>query len=253
MRPCSSNEGTRMFNIPYRTAWPYLTALLLASGAPATWAADPLTDAMEKAYVPYRTALFQTNSKAQAESVQAIASAQRMWQDIRQNLVSAPPLPYQQDAGLSATAERIGKVYEKAAQEAAAGQLPQAHETLEEARDLMADIRQRNGVVVFSDHMNAYHAEMEHVLIDGPKWLAGPQGVFELTTRLGVLHHLAQRLDSQAPSSLKGNSEFKQLLQAVQKSVDGLRTAVATGDKAAIQTAIGALKGPYSKLFKQFG
>jgi len=208
---------------------------------------------MENAYAPYRAALFQTNSKAQAESVQAIATAQRMWQDIRSTLLNAPPMPYQQDNGLAATAERIGKVYEKAALEAGAGKLPEAHETLEEARDLMADIRQRNGVVVFSDHMNAYHAKMEHVLIDGPKWLVDSNGLFELTTRMGVLHYLAQRLDSQAPTSLRGNAEFKQLWQAVQKSVDGLRTALASGDKAAVQNAIAALKSPYSKLFKQFG
>ena len=216
-------------------------------------AADPLTDAMEKAYVPYRTALFQTNSKAQAESAQAITLAQRLWQDIRSYQLSKPPHPYQQDNQLMATAERIAKVYDKAAQEAAAGKLPEAHETLEEARDLMADIRQRNGVVVFSDHMNAYHSEMEHVLNDGPKWLGESNGMFELTSRSGVLEYLSQRLETQAPASLRSNTEFKQLLQAVHKSVEGLRAAVRSSDKAAIQKAISGLKGPYSKLFKQFG
>ena len=33
--------------------------------APYSFAADPVTDAMQKAYVPYRAALFKTNSKSQ--------------------------------------------------------------------------------------------------------------------------------------------------------------------------------------------
>ena len=56
------------------------------------------------------------------------------------------------------------KVYAKALAEVGANQLSRAHEMLEEARDIMADLRRRNQVITCSDHMNACHAEMEHVL-----------------------------------------------------------------------------------------
>ena len=38
---------------------------------------------MQAAYAPYRAALFRTNSKAQAESEQAIAQARQAWADRR--------------------------------------------------------------------------------------------------------------------------------------------------------------------------
>ncbi len=51
---------------------PIVTAAAVALAGPAG-AADALTDAMQDAYVPYRAALFRTNSKAQAESEQALS------------------------------------------------------------------------------------------------------------------------------------------------------------------------------------
>ena len=39
----------------------------------SAWAADPLTDAVQAAYPPYRAALFLTNGKDQAEAANAVA------------------------------------------------------------------------------------------------------------------------------------------------------------------------------------
>ncbi len=53
-----------------------------------------LTDAMQAAYAPYRDVLFRTNSKAQAESEQALAQARRAWADIVARFAKQPPAPY---------------------------------------------------------------------------------------------------------------------------------------------------------------
>lgn len=129
----------------------------------------------------------------------------------------------------------------------------EAHETLEAARDLMATLRQRNGVVVFSDHMNAYHAEMERLLIDGPGLLAGPQGVEQLTAQSGVLDYLARQLRAQAPAALLGNAEFETLLKDVEMSVRNVKKAALDRDATAIKDAMSRVKAPYSKLFLKFG
>ena len=65
------------------------------------------------------------------------------------------------------------------------------------------DRRQRNGVVVFSDAMNDYHSEMEHVLGEGPKALQQAQGWMQLMARAGTLDYLAARLLQQAGTALK--------------------------------------------------
>ena len=124
---------------------------------------------------------------------------------------------------------------------------------MEAARDIMAELRRRNQIVVFSDHMNAYHAEMERVLIDGPKVLPQPNGVQQLTEMLGVLDYLATRLAKEASVKLAKDDEFAGLVKAIAQSIVDLRAALLTQDAARISAAIGKIKQPYSKLFIKFG
>ena len=245
---------------PSRPSWcplnrPLATLLLALAGlgaAPAL-AGDGVTDAMQAAYVPYRDALFRTNAKAQAESEAAIAAARAQWRAVIERHASRPGAPYDRDPAFAGTLKAVDEVYAKAGGQIAARQLPEAHETLEQARDLLAELRKRNGVVVFSDHMNAYHEHMEHVLIDGPKTLAQPNGLHELTGAAAVLDYLAGRLRSQADAALLANAEFVKLVDAVEASVKGLRAALARQDSAQVREAIGQLKKPYSQLFLKFG
>lgn len=216
-------------------------------------AADPVTDAITQAYGPYRAALFRTNSKAQAESEQAIAQTQQAWKSIMDRFAGKPPIPYDSDSAFGATLNEVAKVYEQAATEIRDRKLPQAHETLEKARDLIAELRRRNGTIVFSDHMNAYHAEMEHLLEQGPALTTAPQGVLTLMERVGVLGYLAARLRSQAPKTLMNDAEFGTALQALEASVAALRQAVIGQDATVVRDALGKLKTPYSRMFLKFG
>lgn len=230
-----------------------LAAAALLAAAVSAHAADAVTDAMQAAYAPYRAALFRTNSQAQAEAEQAMAQAQTAWQGVRERFARERPPPYDRDAGFAATLQQVSTVYERAAQQVRDKRLPEAHETLEEVRDLLADLRRRNGVVVFSDHMNAYHEEMEHVLGEGAKLLAQPQGAMRLMARVGTLGYLAGRLRSEAPAALSADADFATLVQAVQGSVAALEAALLAQDEAAVKAALGKLKAPYSRLFLKFG
>ena len=192
---------------------PLLITASLLSAASVVLAADPVTDAMQKTYVPYRVALFKTNDNAPEESRQAVLQARQGWTALRKEFGANPPAPYAGDTEFAVAMAAVDKVYDKALDEIGRNQLTEAHETLEEVRDIMADLRRRNQVVVFSDHMNAYHAEMEHLLDDGEKILAASNGLLELTARTGALAYLAQRLKQEAPASLKQNEEFTALLK----------------------------------------
>ena len=234
---------------------PAFAVCLLAAtlATPPAWAADVVTDAMQAAYVPYRAALFRTNSKAQAESEQAIAQARAQWQALSERYATRPPAPYDRDPGFAAALKQVDDVYAKAQAQIADKRLPDAHATLEEARDRMADLRRRNGVIVFSDHMNAYHEEMEQALNEGARILAQPGGMLALAGQAGVLDYLGRRLRSEAPATLAGDAEFGSLVDAVQSSVAALRGAIARQDEAAVRDALGKLKSPYSRLFLKFG
>jgi len=232
-----------------------LLALAAAAlvAAPAAHAADPFTDAMVAAYAPYRAALFRTNSKAQPESEQAVAQAQQAWRALDERFASRPPAPYDRDAAFAPTLAQVAALYDRAAVEVRERKLAEAHKTLEQARDLMADLRRRNQVVVYSDHMNAYHEVMEHVLIEAPKALAAPQGAGLLLAQTGALEYLARQLRSEAPPALQGDADFMPLLQAVESSVSALKTALLAQDMAAVRDAMGKLKPAYSRMFLKFG
>jgi hypothetical protein len=117
----------------------------------------------------------------------------------------------------------------------------------------MAELRRRNQIIVFSDHMNAYHAEMERMFIEGPKLLPQANATQQLTEMLGVLDYLAKQLAKEAPSNLAKNQEFADLVKAVDQSIIDLRAALITRDAVQIKTAIAKIKQPYSKLFLKFG
>ncbi len=228
-------------------------ALSCVLTAPGVCAADAITDAMQAAYAPYRAALFRTNSKAQAESEKAIADAQQSWQRLISRFAAKPFAPYDRDAEFSATLNAVNQVYAKAQQQIAKQQLSEAHETLEAARDLMAQLRQRNNVVIFSDHMNAYHAEMEHVLQQGAQLASAPQGMMLLMARAGVLEYLAGRLHSEAPAAWQADADFNAMHKAVQASVVALRSGLLSQDTSAVRQALEKLKAPYSRMFLKFG
>ncbi|MEQ1593944.1 MAG: hypothetical protein ABL985_02490 [Casimicrobium sp.] len=238
---------------PFHTVRAALALSATLTLAPVTLAADALTDAMQAAYAPYRAALFRTNNKAQAESEQAMSQARQAWADISARYAMKPPAPYDRDPTVAATLADVAAVYDAATKQIAATQLVPAHETLEKARDLMSELRRRNGVVTFSDHMNAYHEQMEHVLIDGPAQLASAQGGQKLLASVGALDYLAARLRTQAPAALTANPEFVALQQQVQNSVAGLRDALVKQDLAAAKSALDKVKKPYSQMFLKFG
>lgn len=237
----------------FRTLPAVLVLAATLAAAPGAFAADALTDAMQAAYAPYRAVLYRTNNKAQAESEQTMAQTRQAWADIVARFARQPPAPYDRDPAVAATLAEVAAVYEAAAKQIAANQLVPAHDTLEKARELMAELRRRNGVVVFSDHMNAYHAQMEHVFIDGPAELATPQGAQGLLAQVGALDYLAARLRSEAPAALLANPEFVSLQQQVQGAVASVRDALVRQDVAAAKAAIAKLKKPYSQLFLKFG
>jgi hypothetical protein len=232
------------------------TAVALMTGifaGTAALASDAFTDAMQEAYAPYRVALFRTNSNAQPESQQAVAQAQQAWAKLTSQFAAKPPAPYDRDASFARSLDEVAKVYAKAGEQVGANQLSAAHETLEAARDIMAELRHRNQVIVYSDHMNAYHAEMEEVLINGPKLLAGPNGMLQLTAKVGALEYLAKKLSAEAPVNLAKDPDFDGLVKPVVKSVTDLQAALWSQDTQKIKEAMDKVKQPYSKFFLKFG
>lgn len=207
---------------------------------------------LRSVYAPYRNALFHTSKKDKALSEQAIGRFASDWASLTARWSSEPPPQYEDDPNFSAALGEVTATIESARSQISKGELAQAHEVLEKIRDVLGDLRGRNGIITFSDRMNAYHEAMEHILT---KSYGGfdAKGLGELREDAAVLDYLIGLLQKNPPSELGDHPEFKQSVSAVKRSVEDLLGAARAADAAAARQTIQTLKQPYAVLFLKFG
>lgn len=235
----------------WKTSAISLAALALAFASPA--AAGPMQDfetELRQVYADYRTALFATNSADNAVTIKSLTSLTDKWSSLTRKWGAAAPPQYAEDPGFRKTLETVAAVTSQARGEADAGKLAAAHETLEKIRDELSDLRRRNGVIVFSDHMNAYHAQMEKILL-GPIAAQDEKAQMALREETAVLAYLFAAVAANPPADK--DAGFEPALKAVGDSIANLRKALESKTPAAIKAAIKALKPPYSRLFLKYG
>ncbi len=214
--------------------------------------AGPVTDFeadFRQMYGTYRAALFQTNTGKQESAVKTTGALVAVLGEFGEGWKTSPPPHLADDPLWGETLAQAETLAAKAAQEASAGQAAEAHETLEGIRDLFGDMRLRNGQETFSDRMNAYHTEMEHVLMAD---LAAADPAL-LREQAAVLSYLAKDIVMNPPAETSGSDEYTKLVSAFSASVEAFLTATRTGDGDAIKVAVEGLKKPYAKLFVKFG
>jgi hypothetical protein len=215
--------------------------------------AGPVSDfetAMRGAYADYRGALFQTNANQPEAAVQAVDAFKQKWAALASANTIAPP-QYADDPAYAVTLAKVASITDKAAGEVAAGKLTEAHATLEAIRFEVGGLHERNGIVGFSDRMNAYHAKMEDVLAKDYSGFDAA-GLGALREDAAVLAFLAADIKAHPPTEA-ADPAYGKLLDGMTDSVTALANAAHTGDAAAAKTALGNLKVPYSKLFLKFG
>ena len=212
-------------------------AVLGALALPAL--ASPFTDAeaqLRAVYGDYRAALFLSNAGKAPETERALAGFDTAWAEMSAQWGATPPPQYAADAALPQTFDAVSALIGKAREEAAAGRLPAAHQTLEGVRAEIAGLHARAGLIGFSDRMNAY----------------GPGAAVALAGDAAVLDYLAGQIVAN-PAPEAENPAYAPLVDAFAASARAFRSAADSGDVAAALAARGKLKVPYSKLFAQFG
>lgn len=232
-----------------RVILPALLGLVLSTPAIAGPIGDFQTTYRDM-YARYRAALFQTNTGNAETSAQAMQGFAGAWAQFSTAYGATPPPHLAEDEGWTATMQEVAKALNAAQAEVLAGSLPEAHETLEHIRGVLGEMHTRNSIETYSDRMNAYHAEMEHVLaLD----LSQPDVMGILREKAAVLDYLARDLLSAPPSEVAGNAEYDALMATFVASVTAFLDATRSGDHAAIKQALSGLKKPYAKLFVKFG
>ncbi|MGC9371594.1 MAG: hypothetical protein ACP5DX_18845, partial [Paracoccaceae bacterium] len=181
----------------------------------------------------------------------ALAGLARKWDGLSADWATSPPPQYADDPAYAETLARVETTIAAAADQVAAGDLPGAHETLEAVRDALGELHLRNGIVTFSDRMNAYHARMEHVLMTDYAAM-GEAALGLLREEAAVLAYLADDIAAH-PAPEADDPDFSPRLAALRKSVQALQEATRAGDLEAALAAARGLKKPFSQFFVKFG
>jgi hypothetical protein len=231
--------------------------------------AGPVGDfeaSLRSAYADYRNALFQTNANNPGEATKAVDGFIRKWSELA-TAYAAPPPHYADDPAYGETLAKVTDTAKKAAGQVTGGDLTRAHEILEGIREEIGALHERNGIVAFSDRMNAYHARMEEILaadyvgfspVGQMEMIAqepagfSAEGLSILREDAAVLDYLAADLVAHPPAD-SSDPTYQPLLDAVVASVAALRKAARDANPDAAKAAVTGLKGPYSKLFLKFG
>jgi predicted S18 family serine protease len=203
-------------------------------------------DGITNAYAEYRKALFQTNQNNKAATEAALSAFRLKWQALAIDWKKAAPPQYADDPQFLEVIEKVSTLANDAASQAAENNLAKSHDTLEGIRDLLGELRRRNGIINFSDRMNSYHAHMEHILEHNYSSLA------QLSEDAAALAFLAADIKKNRPKGVD-NLVFDEVMKEIDTSIDTLRKAARSGDADAIEKARKGLKSPYSRMFIRFG
>jgi len=235
----------------------FLACLLL--GSPSLAGANEnrfqqFNNDVDQAYAFYRQALFQTNKKDAGKSTNANDKFLTQWQTLIAQYNSQPPEVFGSDSEWQSTLSNIEKIAVESAAQIKEGQLAEAHETLEAIRDELTELRKRNSVIVFSDHINNYHEVMEGLLVGGysPDKI-DEQATEDIVGKLAVLSYLAEAIKKNAPTEYKENQKYQQLEKALLGSLKALEESIDKGNPESISKSINDLKPFYAKLFVNFG
>lgn len=231
-----------------------LIAGAVAVSAVVPAAAGPIAEfekALRGVYGDYRMALMQTNLKNAEAAQKAIAGFETKWAALVAAYAKAPPPHFAEDGQFAAVLEKIAAINQRAKSIASAGNLAEAHDVLEEIRGELGRLRLRNGMMTFSDRMDAVHAQMEH-MIDRRKGDFSLAGLAELREDAAVLAFLADDL-KRHPAPEASAPDFAPTLQAFLDAIAALRQAVRNGDAEASKAALAKIKPAYARLFVKFG
>jgi soluble cytochrome b562 len=227
-------------------------ALALTIGSVFSGEVTDFEKSLREAYGDYRKALFLTNAGKAEEAAAATEALIGKWQVISEKWSKTPPPHYADDPKWPDTLQEVSSLAAKSAEEIKSAKLQEAHETLEGVREAIGGLHARNGIISFSDRMNAYHERMEHVLTTDISAL--DQSVFDrLQEDAAVLKYLAETALDHPPVEASASDEFRALSKGLLASVEDLLNAARTDDAAKLKAAMQALKPAYAKLFVKYG
>ncbi|MEO5372787.1 MAG: hypothetical protein H7840_00755 [Alphaproteobacteria bacterium] len=207
---------------------------------------------LREVYAQYRTALLAAEAGDRQAATAAVGGFIEGWAAVVKAYSGAPPPHYSEDPEWTGTLDAVRDMAEDARSSLGRGDIEEARHSLEEIRDVMADLRRRNGIIGFGDRLVAFHEQMEGVIDSDFARIDGRQrGV--LREQTAVLLYLVGAMRRDAPTHLAIDDEFKSLVDALDTVIEALHDSLSGSDRAAMLRAAKAIRPAYARLFRKYG
>jgi len=245
-------DTSRMFRLPFA----FFVVVLLLSAGPAHADADSAFHArVNDAYGGYRAATSYMRTGNPGLASLEIAGALDTWREIMLTYGDTPTPSYARDPHFSETLSAIGKKLETALSAAENGDAEQAGESLSPVRDMMYDLRKRNGVRLYADCITELNRAVEplykhrHAAPDLGNSSVRRQLVAESETYAGLLEDCR----GMAPAAYAGDAEFIRLFDGTRDSIQSMFPAIDSGDPNRVINILRELRSFDRIIYFRFG
>jgi len=239
----------------------FVPALVLVAGfwAPVLRAAEPgpFVAAVSAAYPQFKMAWFYCrtgNGMLAGEELDAFNAA---WRAIRARFGSSPPGPFARDLKWKVSLDAITDALNEAGALIHADDTPHARDLLVSVRDELGALRRRNGVVIFSDHVDAYGAIVDRAValrsLKREVTTLSDSDIAAFAALAGELRAAVENLRARAPEALKNDSGFAGSIDGNLASIGKLERGIRTRHAKAIFGSVVAVRADFILLFTRYG
>jgi hypothetical protein len=207
------------------------------------------------AYQHHRAAVSYLRTGNAALAALELEAAARKWHGVTERFAANPPDAFADDPAWTATLNGIGQRIDQALASTDTNDLTGARDALAPVRSELAALRRRNGIVVFSDHVDEVMAAMDRLwrFRHEPPDFGDAGTLRALRSGAAVLEYLVRRCREEAPASLRGDPIFVRFLDGAVESLERLWQSVDGGDERLLMTTLGELRAFERLFYLRFG
>ena len=211
--------------------------------------------AQADAYAHYREAVFYTRTGNTAVAGLALDEFVVKWAALAAKYADSPPAEYAGDASWKDTLQEIMKRAETGLDALDADDPEAARDAIDPIRAMLGDLRRRNNVTAYSDHVDALGMAMD-VLARYRKEvrdLGDAAAVAMVREQAAIVEALFEKCRDQAAREVATDPEFKRLVDGAAESMGKLLESLETGDLLLYRIGIGELRSYERIMFLRFG
>jgi hypothetical protein len=238
-------------------AWTLILASLLTfAAAPRASELSDFHSSVAQAYGFYRSAMFHLRTGNTMVAGFELSQMREQWEGLRTRYVAKPPDAYADLADFGSLLSSVGERAATAEEAIANGDAEAASEALAPVRGMLAQMRESAGVRVFSDHVDAVTAAMDALYEyrrKRPLDMQDAAQVNDVKAKAAVLHYLVQRCDAAARPEVRGDGEFRRLIDGMLASSADVPSSLDEKNETAVVNLLRELRSFERILYLRFG